>query len=127
MIKLIDVVYYSHNNLKDPIQVLEKHAPTLGFAKDISHKVDIQFIKHMNCEDERIINGVKYTFFKRPNRFRQIPVKTHTYIKRQQPDVILVEGLIFPLQVIALRLKLGRNCKIIAQHHGEKPYRNIKK
>src|ERR1700750_1393292 len=99
MIKLIDVVYYSHNNLKDPIQVLEKHALSLGFAKDIRHKVDIQFIKHMNCEDERIINGVKYTFFKRPNRFWQIPFKTHIYIKRQQPDVILVEGLIFPLQV----------------------------
>jgi len=36
----------------------------------------------------------------------------------------LVQGIIFPVQVIALRLALGKKVKIIAQHHGEQPFIN---
>ena len=127
MIKLIDVVYHSHNNVKDPLRVLELHAPSLGFVEHIKHKLDIQFIKHMDHEGIQKINDVQYIFFKRPNKFFQIPFKTHNYIKSQKPDVIIVQGLIFPLQVIALRMKVGKDCKIIIQHHGEKPFKGIKK
>lgn len=127
MIKLIDVVYYSHNNLKDPRQVLEKHAPSMGFVDFIRHKLDIQLIKHLDYEGKQMINGVQYVFFKSSNKFWHIPFKTHQYIKSQQPDVIIIQGLIFPLQVIALRMKVGKNCKIIVQHHGERPFTGIKK
>lgn len=127
MIKLIDVVYHSHNNVKDPLQVLEIHAPSLGFVDHIKDKLDIQFIKHMDHEGRNKINDVRYVFFKRPNKFFQIPFKTHNYIKSQRPDIIIIQGLVFPVQVLALRMKVGKECKIIVQHHGEKPFKGIKK
>ena len=127
MIKLSDVVYYSHNDVSDPNKVLDKHAPSLGFGDFIKDKVSIQFIKHMGYEGTIKNNEIDIIFFKRPNSFWQIPFKTHKYIKEQQPDIIIVEGLIFPIQLIALKKILKKRCKIIVQHHGEKPFKGVKK
>jgi glycosyltransferase involved in cell wall biosynthesis len=35
--------------------------------------------------------------------------------------VVLVQGLVFPLQVIALKWLLGKKTSIVVQHHGEMP------
>ncbi|MEO8771629.1 MAG: glycosyltransferase family 4 protein [Ferruginibacter sp.] len=127
MLKVIDLVYYSHNDHDEPQPVLEIHAPATGFAEFIKDKVDIQFVKHLNYEGTEKINDIKYTFFKSRNRFWYIPFRTHRYIKREQPDIVIVEGLIFPLQLIILKFQLGKKVKIIAQHHGEKPFSGIKR
>ncbi|MFT3909385.1 MAG: hypothetical protein QM737_08180 [Ferruginibacter sp.] len=126
MLKVIDLVYYSHNDHDKPQEVLKIHAPATGFAAFIKDKVAIQFVKHLNYEGEERINDIKYTFFKTRNTSWYIPFKTHRYIKGQQPDIVIVEGLIFPLQLIMLKWKLGKRTKIIAQHHGEKPFAGIK-
>ena len=126
MLKVIDIVYYSHNDHVEPQPVLDIHAPATGFAEFIKDKVDIQFVKHLNYEGTETINDIKYTFFKSGNHFWHIPFKTHRYIKSQRPDIVIVEGLIFPLQLIMLKLQLGKKVKIIAQHHGERPFTGIK-
>jgi len=56
--------------------------------------------------------------------FFQIPLATHRYIKQQQPDVIFIHGLLFPLQIIFLRLLLGSKPIIMVQHHAERPFKN---
>ena len=127
MIKLIDLNYHSHSNISDPEQVLTLQKASIGFVQFIKEKLSIQLIKHLNYEGEKCVDGVKYVFFKSKNRFWHIPFKTHLYIKKQDPDIVLIQGLIFPLQLIALKLKLGKKTKIIVQHHGEKPFRWIKK
>jgi glycosyltransferase involved in cell wall biosynthesis len=38
-----------------------------------------------------------------------------------QPDILHVNGLIFPLQVAQVRAVLGRTVRIVVQHHGELP------
>jgi glycosyltransferase involved in cell wall biosynthesis len=71
-------------------------------------------------------NGIRYAFFRRTNSFFQIPLKTHFYVRAQKPDIVIVEGLIFPVQLLALSVWLGKSCRIIVQHHGEKPYSGIR-
>lgn len=127
MTKLLDLNYYNYNNLSDPGEVLELQKTSLGFVPFIKDRLNIEFIKHMNYEGERWIDGIKYRFFKSRNKFWYIPFATHRYTKKQKPDIVLVQGLVFPLQVIALRLTLGRRTKIIVQHHAEKPYSGIRK
>lgn len=127
MLKVIDLVYHSHTGISDPKEVMAIHRPASGFAKYLADKIDIQFVKHMNYEGRLKDGAVDYVFFKRPNRFWQIPFTTHRYIQRQQPDIVIVEGLIFPLQLIMLKKVLSKQCRIIVQHHGEKPYKGIKK
>jgi glycosyltransferase involved in cell wall biosynthesis len=126
MIKVIDIVYYSHNEIRDPAIVLDKHAPSMGFACFIKDEYNIEFLIHMNHEGFRSIGGNSYAFFKSRNNFWHIPFKTHDYIKKQNPDIVVVEGLGFPLQVIFLKWLLGKKCRVFAQHHGERPYTGIK-
>jgi len=127
MIKLIDLNYYSHSNLSKVEEVLELQKASIGFVDFIKEKLSIQLIKHLNYEGEQKVNAVRYIFFKSKNKFLHIPFKTHRYIQKENPDIILIQGLIFPLQLIFLKMILPQKTKIIVQHHGEKPYSGIKK
>ena len=126
MIRVVDIVYSHHSGNHTPQQILDQHRPALGFADFIYRRLEIQFVKHLEYEGIEKINGIVYAFFKGRNGFWHIPRKTHRYIKSQHPDIVIVEGLIFPLQLILLKLELGSRCRIVAQHHGEKPFNGIK-
>lgn len=127
MIKLVDLNYHSHPKISNPAEVLEIQKASIGFVELIKERLSIHLIKHMDFEGERNINGVCYSFFKSKNKFWHIPFKTHHFIKKQKPDIVLIQGLVFPLQLIALRFQLGKRTKIIVQHHGEKAFTGIKK
>ena len=127
MIKLVDLNYHSHSKISNPAEVLEIQKASIGFVEFIKERLSIHLIKHMDFEGERNINGVCYSFFKSKNKFWHIPFKTHRFIKKQKPDIVLIQGLVFPLQLIALRFQLGKRTKIIVQHHGEKPFTGLKK
>jgi glycosyltransferase involved in cell wall biosynthesis len=127
MIKVVDVVYHCHNEYDQPQQVLNKHKPTLGFIEFIKEKVDYKVVRHLNYEGYETIEGISYAFFRRRNAPWQIPFKTHRYIKSVKPDVVIVHGFIFPLQVITLRKAVGKNCAIVLQHHADKPANSIRK
>ena len=127
MLKVVDVVYHSHNDFKSTSEVIKKHAPSFGYVPFLKDRLDIELIKHFRSEATVEVDGVPVRFFKRSNRFWDIPLKTSHYIRSVKPDVVIVEGLVFPIQLIVLRLLLKKRCAIILQHHGEQPYRGYKK
>lgn len=126
MIKLVDVTYYTHLEYNKPEQVLERHRLVTRYAELLKGKLHITLVKHAGfegfCED----GGLIYHFFKGINKFRFLPFKANRFIAREQPDVVLVQGLGFPLQVIVLRLQCSSSVKIVVQHHGELPFKGIK-
>jgi len=126
MIKLIDLNYHTHSGISNPEEVMELQKASIGFVEFIKEKLSIELIKHLNYQGEKYVNGVKYRFFKSNNKFWYIPFKTHKYIQKQNPDIVLIQGFIFPLQLIFLKFKLPKKTKIMVQHHGEKPFRGIK-
>ncbi len=121
--KFIEINYYFHQEFTTPGEVINKHAPSNLFAGFLAANADITLVKHLNYSGSHKVDGTKYQFFKRKNRFMQIPFATHRFVRDEKPDMVLVQGLIFPSQVIALRRKLGRHCKIVLQHHGELPFK----
>jgi glycosyltransferase involved in cell wall biosynthesis len=127
MIKVVDIVYYFHEEFNSPEQVLRKHSPTLGFSDFIDQRFNMTFVKHLNHQGFMKKENAYYAFFRSRNRFWHIPFNTHRYVKKQNPDVVIVEGLIFPLQLIFLKILLSTKCRIIAQHHGERPFKGVKK
>ncbi len=127
VIKLIDLNYYCHEDLSNPATVLELHRASTGYVPYIRQQMKVELIKHMNFEGVRYLGAVKCSFFHSRTRYWHIPFKTHHYIREQQPDIVLVQGLIFPLQVIALKIELGKQVKIVIQHHGEHPANGLKK
>ena len=127
MIKVVDIVYHCHHEYTSPKEVLDKHLPTLGFTKFIKDRVDYTVVRHLNYEGKETVNGIRYAFFKRRNAPWQIPYKTHRYINSLNPDIILVHGFIFPLQVIALKILLGKRCTVVLQHHADYPANSVRK
>ena len=125
MIQLLDLNYYYHKDIRQPEQLLELHSSSISFARYFQHK--IKFIKHLNYNGSFCRNNIEYIFFKRKGFFCRIPFKTHRFIKSIKPDIILIEGHVFPIQVIFLRLTVSRKTKLLVQHHGESPFRGIKR
>lgn len=124
--KLVDVTYYTHLEYHKPEQVLEKHHLVTRYAEFLHHEMQVQFVKHAGFEGFSLHNGLLYHFFKGINKFRYLPFKVNHFISKQQPDVVLVQGLVFPLQVILLRMQCKSTCKIVVQHHGELPFNGVK-
>jgi glycosyltransferase involved in cell wall biosynthesis len=127
MLKLIEINFYAHNECNTPEEVLDLYVPTSGFVKFIKSKLEIQRIHHIKYNHQSILNGVKHLFVKSKNRWWYIPWKTILYTKRERPDIVLVHGIVFQIQLIALRIFLGNKCKIICQHHGEQPSLRFRK
>lgn len=125
-LKFIEINYHFHRELNTPEAVIAKHRPSNLFAEELSKTASVTLVKHLACEGVCNRNAVHYRFFRRRNSFWQIPFSTHRFVKKEKPDIILVQGFIYPLQVIALRLVVGKNCKIILQHRAEVPFRRKK-
>lgn len=124
MVRLIDLTYFSHETIQDPLQVLAIHEPAIAFGSFSTSK--LVFVKHMDFEGSIEKDAASFVFFRSRNGFWRIPWPTHRYIKRNKPNVVLVQGFIFPLQLILLKLQLKRDTKIIVQHHGEQPFTGVK-
>ena len=124
--KLLELNYHCHTEFNLPEQAVEKHALSSGYIHFIKDRLELVLVKHLNYKGQAAIDGIRYGFFKSSNKFWYIPFATHRFIKKEKPDIILVQGFVFVLQVMALRFLLGKNCIILVQHHGEKPFTGIK-
>lgn len=71
-------------------------------------------------KEQVIVDGVTYTSLQASKDFSE----TINYIQSLQPVYVLVQGLVFPRQVIQLRKALGAAVKILVQHHGGISFRN---
>jgi len=126
LIRFIDTSFFFSNS-NDLAALLQQHEPALGYAHFLKQYAGIEIIKHLDYEGTQTINGITYSGFKSRNSFWHIPFTSIRHIKKQQPDVVIVQGLIFPLQLIVLKLLLKKQTVLLVQHHGEKPAAGIKK
>ena len=123
----IHLNYHCHTHIKDPAAVISLHALSSGFINHLPDNIIFHSVKHMDHEGELRKNGQQFHFFRKGNRTWSIPFRTHKKIGALQPDIILVEGLVFPLQLICLRQQLRTKCRIMVQHHGERPWKGAKR
>jgi glycosyltransferase involved in cell wall biosynthesis len=98
-----------------------------GVLSALAKNHEVISIEQINYEGEFVKNGVDYKFVRFTKWGLKVPVKLHNIIKRLNPDVVFIHGLHFPLQVMQLRLFLGKHVKIIVQHHAERPFVGLKK
>ncbi len=124
--KLIFTSYVSSPEFSHPESWLKRINAYTGILESLSNPNAVIGIERINYEGKYEKNGVQYLFVKQRQNTVLIPVHLHRLVKELKPDIVFINGLIFPLQVIQLRLKLGSGVKIILLHRGEKPYRGIK-
>jgi glycosyltransferase involved in cell wall biosynthesis len=126
MIRICDLTYHHHHEFTDPKEAMDLHRASLGYSRHITAQAELEVIIHMEHEGSLLSDGIQYSFFRGRNKFFHIPFRTHRYLQKRNPDMVLVNGLIFPFQVIFLRLALGRKCKIVLIHHAEFPFKGIR-
>jgi Glycosyltransferase len=121
-IKLITLSYYAHAVGETHAHIIAKCRAGDGYVHHLDSDIQVQVIYHAHQQAEVIEGNVKYLFFPGINKFFFTPAATHQYIKQQQPDVVIVHGFIYSLQLSHLRGILGKDVKIIIQHHAEFPF-----
>jgi len=98
-----------------------------GILETLGKNNTVINVKQIDYEGQQFNNGVDYRFVNFGKRDTFFPFKLNRFVKRLNPDVVLLQGLHHPLQLIQLRFILRSKTTIIAQHHAEVPFTGIKK
>src|SRR3954466_5975746 len=117
MMHLTDLSFNANPQIDNPAEALNRHKEGYGYARYIKSYLHLSVVAHLGYEGTLTVDDIRYTFFKRRDKFWHIPSKTLRHLKATKPEIIMSQGMIFPLQVIALRLALGKDTKILIQHH----------
>jgi glycosyltransferase involved in cell wall biosynthesis len=125
--KFVFASYVYTKEFNQPLPWLKRISMYGGILEGLSIKNTVISIEQIDYEGYFFFNGVYYHFKRFSKASHYFPFYLHQFVKKLQPDVVVIQGLHFPLQVILLRLMLGKKVKIIAQHHAEIPFTGIKK
>ncbi len=125
--KYVSVTFSPSLNFDSPQSWFERTAGYAGVLFCLAKNNTVINIKQINYEGDCMHHGVHYYFpnFRRKDTY--FPGELNRFVKNLKPDIVFVQGLHKPLQLIQLGVRLNKTAKIIVQHHAEKPSSGIKK
>jgi glycosyltransferase involved in cell wall biosynthesis len=123
----VSVSYNFSPDFKTPESWFKRTEGYAGALEYLSKENTVINIKQIDYKGNHIYKGVDYRFVDFGKKKTFFPWKLNRFIRDLNPDVVIVQGLHHPLQLIQLHNVLNKNTKIIAQHHAEKPFKGIKK
>jgi len=125
--RIVSISYSYTPGFTEPGSWLDKIKFYTGILEEMGRQHEVISIEQINYKGECRKNGVQYFFINKGQKVGYFPWKMHGFIKKQKPDIIFMNGFIFPLQVLQLKMMLGKTVKIIILHRAERPFRGIKK
>ena len=125
--KYVFVSYNYSPDFDSPDAWLKRTAGYGGVMEALGGSNTAINVKQINYQGEVVNNGVQYRFVAFDKKRNYFPYRLNRYVKGLAADIVVVHGLHHPLQVIQLRLLLGKRVKVIAQHHAEQPFDGIKR
>jgi glycosyltransferase involved in cell wall biosynthesis len=125
--KLIFTSYTGVPAFDQPELWLQRIGLYTGILESLALMHEVTGIERINYEGEFSHKGVRYYFVRQLKKTVFFPRRIHSLVKQIQPDVVFINGFIFPLQLIQLRLKMGRRLKIIVINRSEKPGKGYRK
>ena len=123
---IIHLSYARKNDLSDPGAWLDKLSFFTGVLESTTQYAEVKSVHCISYTGTILRNGVEYHFLKLKKWQSLFPFRLHSYIKKLDPNTIIVHGLIFPFQILILRWQLGKGTKIICQHHAERPFADVR-
>lgn len=127
MMYLIDITFYANHEYEDTSALLAAQHSSVNYREAARQFFRIEIIKHLANRHTRLQEHTGVLFFRGSNHFFHIPFAALRYLHRQKPDLVLVQGMQFPLQVLMLRLALGRKTRILVKHHADAVPGRLKK
>lgn len=122
--KIINIAHVSFPAEHDPEIWIGKSLFFKGIWEALAQQEQVIFIDFIHHNGTLRRNGLEYRFLKRSPRALRFPLSAHRMIARERPDVVIVHGMQFPLQVLQLRMWLPRKTRLVVQDHGGVPLRH---
>lgn len=117
---------YSHN-FHSPGSWLKRTDLYTGMQEQLAIDNEVINIKQIDYQGNYIHNGVDHRFVRFYKKRTFFPLRLNRYIARQEPDIMVIQGLHHPVQVILLSWVLPRKTKLMLQHHAEMPFSGWKR
>lgn len=117
------IVNYPLPKSRSPEALLTEFHASTGWAEAVSRAgAQVTVVQRFHKDGELLHNGVRYLLVRdgagRWPRAWQIPRRVHAAAVAAQPDLLHLQGEIFPLQTRALRRLLPPRTPLLVQHHG---------
>lgn len=127
MLRFVDISFHANDEYANAEELMDAQRVAMLYLEHLERHMQVLSVKHV--AKGSITPGAygRYHFFKGKNRFGYLSLRTTRFLVSSKPDVLFVNGLIFPLQVIILKALLGRRTKIILRHRADQPGNRIKK
>jgi glycosyltransferase involved in cell wall biosynthesis len=111
---------------RTPEALLDRYDVLTGWADAATTAgAQVTVVQRFTQDTTVMRRGVHYQFVRdganNPLRFWQIPQRTHAAAAAARPDVVHLQGQIFPNQTRALRRSLPASARLLVQHHAGDP------
>jgi glycosyltransferase involved in cell wall biosynthesis len=113
-------------NFTDPEAWLRRISFSITVMESMAQYAEVVGIYHIAHRGLLRRNGVTYHFTGYKRWQVMLPFQFNRYIKKLNPDVVIVHGLISPWQIVMLRWQMGRRLKIVVEHHAERPLKDVR-
>ena len=125
--KFVFVSYNYSPDISSPERWIDRIKIYVTSLEKLAKQHTVIRVEQINFEGSWEHNNIQYHFVNYGKKKLYFPWRLHRFVKSLKPDVVVVHGLHYPLQLIQLHIKLGKKAKLIAQNHAEKPFTGIKK
>ncbi len=104
-------------------EVFKKYSSNINYVYALKPGIEALFVQHAAEAADFVKEGVRFLVKK---GFRKSRWQTFLFLflelRQFKPKVILLHGMVYPVQIILAKIVFGRHTKLIIQHHAEKPY-----
>ena len=125
--RIVHLAYNTNHRFADPDSWFERTKFFNGILEAMAKHTEVVNIHFILYEGYLEKGGVRHYFRKIQNIEKYLPFRINAFIRRLNPDVIIVHGLLYPHQILLLHCYVKPHVKIVVQHHAEKPLTGLRK
>lgn len=126
LMNLVSITYTKKSQFDRPEDWLYHIRPYIGVLEELGRYFTVFSIDRIQFSGDFFLRGVFHCFPEVSGRRLTVALRLNRLASNFKPEVVLVQGMNFPLQVMLLRWRLGRRVKIIVQNHAEKPGKGLR-
>ncbi|WP_431210730.1 glycosyltransferase family 4 protein [Puia sp. P3] len=119
--QFVCITYTRKAQFSDPKAWLHRIRGYTGLLEALAQKDKVVSIDRINYTGDITAGNVRHIFPDTGTNRLSSAWRLNRLARRLDPDIVLIQGMIFPIQTILLRLQLPRHTKIIIQNHAERP------
>lgn len=127
MLRFIDISFHANSEYGTAEELVDAQRVAMLYLDHLERDTQVISVKHVTRGSITPGTYGRYNFFQGRNRFGYLSLSTTRFLMSTKPDILFVNGLIFPVQVVLLKKILGRRTKIILRHRADQPGNRIKK